>query len=424
MENAKSNHQGDIEILDDTDRVWDKFWEHIDKAEDLVFVATYDMDHKLIAAMTLQKLTSAARRGVKVVLVIDDLNYYPSSTDVAALKEQGGIVIKNNPFHRAYEHVQNGCYQKFFNRNHQKVMLVDNHVFCGSLNVADPYSGARYGDGSFRDLNIILRNQDAKGVRDFFLDLLIQNKKYYPELLKEDELYLMFADLDLKYKQKEMDKRNNEKYVDPIEKFEFLNEMPPEKTEVTTRLLEIIQKAEKSIRIIQPYVQNVEELEEELFEAMEKRNVEVEIITARKRDQPIYKTFLNSDLFSELMKRGAKVYEEPYKYLHMKAVDIDNGRYLTIGSLNQDHCSFYQNNEANVLLSDERNRQNGNIEDLEYYKEFKLIYNNLKRESRVVDPYEAYSYGSYFENRFWRLSLFIIRWFCANREVGKPRCKQ
>ena len=79
-------------------------------------------------------------------------------------------------------------------------MLVDNHVFCGSLNVADPYSGARYGDGSFRDLNIILRNQDAKGVRDFFLDLLIQNKKYYPELLKEDELYLMFADLDLKYK--------------------------------------------------------------------------------------------------------------------------------------------------------------------------------------------------------------------------------
>jgi len=107
-------------------------------------------------------------------------------------------------------------------------------------------------------------------------------------------------------------------------------------------------------------------MEAELFEAMEKRNVEVEIITARKRDQPIYKTFLNSDLFSELMRRGAKVYEEPYKYLHMKAVDVDNGRYLTIGSLNQDHCSFYQNNEANILLSDERKRRTG--EELEYYQ--------------------------------------------------------
>ena len=60
----------------------------------------------------------------------------------------------------------------------------------------------------------------------------------------------------------------------------------------------------------------------------------MEIITARNRDQPIYKSFLNADLFGDLMSRGARVYEEPYKYLHMKAVDIDDGRYMTIGSLN------------------------------------------------------------------------------------------
>ncbi len=69
--------------------------------------------------------------------------------------------------------------------------------------------------------------------------------------------------------------------------------------------------------------------------------MEVEIITARLRDQAIYKSFLNSDLFSEHIKKGVKVYEEPYKYLHMKAFDIDDGKYLTIGSLNMDHCSFY-----------------------------------------------------------------------------------
>jgi hypothetical protein len=32
----------------------------------------------------------------------------------------------------------------------------------------------------------------------------------------------------------------------------------------------------------------VEEIEEALIEAIEKRGVDVEIITARKRDQPIY----------------------------------------------------------------------------------------------------------------------------------------
>jgi len=35
---------------------------------------------------------------------------------------------------------------------------------------------------------------------------------------------------------------------------DFLNEMPPYKTEVTTAVLDIIKKAEKKIRIIQPYV--------------------------------------------------------------------------------------------------------------------------------------------------------------------------
>ena len=131
------------------------------------------MDHKLIASITLQKLAAAAKRGCLTVLIIDDLNYYASQKAIQTLKNAGGIVIRNNPFEKAYEHVLNGRYQKFFNRNHQKVMLIDQHVFCGSLNVADPYSGARYGDGSFRDLNILLRNQDARSVRAFFLDLLI-----------------------------------------------------------------------------------------------------------------------------------------------------------------------------------------------------------------------------------------------------------
>ena len=148
----------DVEILSNSDRFWDLFWQHIDKAEDLVFIATYDMDHKLIAGITMQKLTNAAERGVQTVLVIDDLNYYASSKDVKKFMKAGGIVIRNNPFEKAYEHIVDGKFQKFFNRNHQKVMLVDHHVFCGSLNVANPYSGDRYGDGSFRDLNIILRN--------------------------------------------------------------------------------------------------------------------------------------------------------------------------------------------------------------------------------------------------------------------------
>lgn len=96
----------------------------------------------------------------------------------------------------------------------------------------------------------------------------------------------------------------------------------------------MIKDAKKVIRIIQPYVQNVEELEDLLVEAMEKRGVKVEIVTARIRDQPVYRTFMNAYLFKYLMNHGAIVYEEPFKYLHMKAIEVDDGKYLTIGSLN------------------------------------------------------------------------------------------
>ena len=99
----------------------------------------------------------------------------------------------------------------------------------------------------------------------------------------------------------------------------------------------------------------MDEVEDLIIEAARDRKVDVEIITARVRDQPCYQTFLNSDLFRRMMKEcpDIKVYEEPYKFLHMKAVVIDDGRYITLGSLNQDTWSFYCNNEANILLVNE-----------------------------------------------------------------------
>ena len=126
-------------------------------------------------------------------------------------------------------------------------MLVDRNVFCGSENIADPYTSDRYGDHSFRDLSIVLRNQDVKGVRLFFSDILSMNKEQLPagfdceaffnRLDRKDET-IDVSEADLRAAREEM-------------RYKFLSEMPPKgKTEVTDNLLEIINKAEKSIKII------------------------------------------------------------------------------------------------------------------------------------------------------------------------------
>ena len=107
-----------IEVFDSTDCFWDLFWQCIDKAEDACLVTTYDMDHKLVAAITLQKMTNACKRGVTSILIIDDLNYYASREGVDEFKAAGGIVVRNNLFSTFTQHVANGQWRRFFNRNH------------------------------------------------------------------------------------------------------------------------------------------------------------------------------------------------------------------------------------------------------------------------------------------------------------------
>ena len=42
-----------VRIYDDNDKFWDLLWHKIDRAKNHVMIATYDMDHKTIAGVTL-----------------------------------------------------------------------------------------------------------------------------------------------------------------------------------------------------------------------------------------------------------------------------------------------------------------------------------------------------------------------------------
>ena len=174
----KAHKDDDYEVFADTDKMWDRFWQSIDQSKELCLVTTYDMDHKLIAGVTLQKMINAWDRGVCCVLVIDDLNPYASSLGTEAFERAGGVVIRNNMFREGASHLMNGNWRKVFNRNHQKAMLVDEKVFIGSFNIADPYSGDNYGDHTFRDISVCVKMKHTRGIADFFIDILEENKHH------------------------------------------------------------------------------------------------------------------------------------------------------------------------------------------------------------------------------------------------------
>ena len=235
--------QSKVRIYEDNDKFWDLLWEKIDRAKHYACIATYDMDHKTVAGITMQKLTNAARRGVCVYVIIDDLNFYADKDAIRKLEEAGGVVIRNNPTANWHMHFFQGRFSRFFNRNHQKVKIVDDCQFIGSLNVANPYTGVRYGSSDFRDLNAFVQGHSTKNARHFIRDILLSNVDHHKNKLDPDAIKRQFDDFDVLYPEPE-EPHQGDMFA------EFRQESPPHKTEVSSQLLDMIKNAQNNIRII------------------------------------------------------------------------------------------------------------------------------------------------------------------------------
>ena len=128
-------------------------------------------------------------------------------------------------------------------------MLIDDNIFCGSLNISVSYSSVRYGEGSFRDLNLILKKHPTKKVRDFFKDIIITNAKYYPQKINPEHINSIFNEINARYAN-ENELYERRKKDGDTEVCVFLEETPPNKTEVSAAVIDMIKKAQKNIKIV------------------------------------------------------------------------------------------------------------------------------------------------------------------------------
>lgn len=118
----------------------------------------------------LSALVSAAQRGVTVNLIIDSFG----SSDIAdsffdPLVAAGG----------AYHCFSTRKGAGYFIRNHQKILIVDEHyALTGGFNITDQYFGRR-GDDSWEDLGVILTGPEVPHLVEYFdqLDAVSQGGK-------------------------------------------------------------------------------------------------------------------------------------------------------------------------------------------------------------------------------------------------------
>jgi len=342
-----------IKLYINSELYWEKIWRKIDNAKNRIYIITYAMDNHLLANITLSKLINAAKRGIKVILVVEYLNFFLKNSLVKKLIENGGIVLKPNPISSCLLNFQ---IKKALSRFHQKVKLIDNDVFIGSINCNNDYGGYKYGTNKYTDLSLYLKNCPCKEKISNFFNKLVISSNIINKDNKNQSINLLLKN-----------RQGQNEF--------FLEQYPPEKNEIKEAVHQLISNAKDSITIIQGYYMNIKPIEEILLRAL-KKGVNIQIITSKNRSGTIYKYFLNGILFEKLIQNGASVYEYLNNNLHIKSYLIDN-KYLSIGSFNHDITSFNINKEANYLIK--------KTNDNKYlFDDFQKIIKELKKDSRQV----------------------------------------
>lgn len=312
-----------VELLVDGQATFDAILSAIDCAQSYVLVEFFIIKDDQIGRDFKGSLIAAARRGVSVFLLYDEVGSHdlPSSY-LDELREAG---VQESCFG-----TRRGGFRNFFQvnfRNHRKIVVIDGQVaFNGGLNVGDEYLGRSKRFGRWRDTHIKISGPAALHLKSIF-----------------------FAD-----------------WVWATGSPPSVRMLPPTPSGATVMLtipsgpadgreaallffLHAISSARSRVWIASPYFIPDDSVTGALKLAA-LRGVDVRIILPQKRDHLI--VWLASFFFIPLVcARGTKAFRYTGGFLHEKVVVIDD-HYASVGSANCDNRSFRLNFEATSVVAD------------------------------------------------------------------------
>lgn len=399
-------------------------------------------------------LMAAAKRGVKVKVIVDALsNTVPKKTFAALLQEGKDQDGNQNLEIKEYNPLGFNIF-KATHRDHAKMIVVDGEIIItGGRNVGDKYFGISR-IRNFSDLDLMGKGNVAAVARENFIATwnakhtkVTKLGKFDPEKLHEDacQFYYEYYDFD----KCERDRKNAIKRVDQEVKrihailneimtvedddivnpnsdrdwftyayeqnnLEFVSHgtetLVSEKTAyLNEKMMSFIANAKTDVNIISPYLIPTEELYN-IFKELLARGVRIRIITNSLRS--------TDNLFAQagyrqvkplLIKLGIEVYEyEGPDTIHAKTAVVDN-EIAMIGTYNIDPRSAYINREIAIFVKNEE--QTGFINELEMIIDDFRGNSTLVGKNKEVFNQELELAGvSRFKRAILKSITFILPW--------------
>jgi putative cardiolipin synthase len=366
---------------------------HAERSIDLQY---YLYHRDLVGYLFMNLLINAADRGVRVRLLVDDMDLEGRDAGLVALDSHPNIELRIfNPFDRKIGRMPQFVtgFGSVTRRMHNKSFTVDNQVtIVGGRNIGDEYFDA---DPTleFADLDVMVFGDVVKDVSHAF-DLYWNSELSYPattlidERPSEDAIKKMRKDLaDF------AEQQNDTEYVKALKNSDLANRMRagevqyhygntvvvydhPEKissdrgvTELhlMTQLAPHFNNIKKELIIFSPYFVPGDE-GVDFFERLIRKGVTVKIITNSLASNDVGIVHAGYSKYRKaLLRAGVELYEMNKKLtrsqrkekkgvgasskasLHAKSFILDREK-IFIGSLNLDPRSFYENSEIGVII--------------------------------------------------------------------------
>lgn len=343
---------------------------------------TFHADHSGLGL--LNALLSAADRGVRVRLLLDDIHLKGSDAVLAALDKHPNLEVRLfNPFAnrsvRLFEYA--GDFSRINRRMHNKSMTADGQLsIVGGRNIGDEYFNTKV-SVNFSDMDLLIAGPAVQKIETVFDNYWNSTVVYQIQLLhreKEDEITLaqlrekLAAYVVTEDTVKLNAVINGDVYwgkADVIADDPLKITLPPEdaSTYAITKLLAYLADAKQELILVSPYFVPGKDGVKLLSDAVQK-GVRVRVLTNSFAATDVRAVHAGYSRYrKDLLRAGVELYEmksilpgrkqadrhfgasSGKASLHAKVYMVDQ-RYLFVGSLNLDPRSARLNTEMGVVL--------------------------------------------------------------------------
>ncbi len=346
-----------VRLLRGGEMLFPALCEAVARARHEVWFATYIFHDDPAASIVAEALCRAARRGVRVRVVLDGFGSWSTLPRLLPqLRAAGVAAVVFRPIRGWWSWFQPGQLRRL----HQKLCVVDGEVaFVGGINIIDDLLDIRHGWSEVPRLDYAVEVRGpvvhpiehtvralwtrASFGRDWRDELAVlarsphpiaRAKRFFRRLRATRWAGLEGAALD----------------PSPVRAAFVVRDNFRQRRTIERSYIEAIRRAERRVDVVSPYFYPGRVFRQALVAAAS-RGVQVRLLLQGKLDYRIA-GFAARALYDELLVHGVRIFEYMPAFLHAKVAVVDDD-WATVGSSNIDPLSLLVNLEANVIVRDQ-----------------------------------------------------------------------